>query len=244
MKTEEVKRIYNDIMPEKFGADYEFSRWFKTSALKAAYAMTKLSIERRAIAGGRHCKNVLELGPGAGTWSKLLLENKFAKHLDMLDISSTMLSLAKNALKDYTNTSFFERDFFDFHADKKYDFFFSSRVFEYLPDKEKAVSKISEILSPRGKGFVITKMPKYFVNKLLGREVSELHRGQISPREIKRLFLNGGFSEIKIYPITMSFPFFKSAALNMFLYKIFGRFPLNPVSAFFSESYSIEFTKK
>jgi ubiquinone/menaquinone biosynthesis C-methylase UbiE len=244
MKTEEVKRIYNDVMPEKFGKDYEYNRWFKTPALKAAYDMTRASIERHVLHGNQPCKYVFELGPGAGTWSKLLLEKKFAGHLDMLDISSQMLFMAKSALLPYPNTGFMEKDFLAFRPDRAYDFFFSSRVFEYLPDKEKAVAKISRILPPGGRGFIITKTPKYPINKLLGRKVSEFHRGQISPRELKRIFQRGGFSEIKIYPVTLSFPIFKSAGLNMALHKIFGSLPLNPVSAFFSESYSIQFVKK
>ncbi|GEM_PF-152024 len=244
METTEVKKFYNVEMPKKFGADYEFNRWFKTPALEAAYKMTRLAIERHALSGGKIKQNVFELGPGAGTWSRLLLERKFAKHLDMLDISFQMLSIAKENLKEYENVSFTESDFLDFYTAKHYDFFFSSRVIEYIPDKKKVVSKISEILSPGGSGFVITKTPKYFTNKLLGRKVSEMHGGQVSPKELRSIFEKSGFSEIKIYPVTMSFPLLRSPVLNTFLYKIFGRAPLNRASEFFSESYGIQFTKK
>jgi trans-aconitate methyltransferase len=244
MKTEDVKKIYNDIMPEKYGEEYEFGRWFKTPALHAAFDMTKRSIERRVLSDKKTYGKVFELGPGAGTWSKLLLENKFGGHLTMLDISRAMLALAQKALTDYPNTSFIEKDFLEFRPDKPYDFFFSSRVIEYLPDKAKLAEKISRILSSEGRGFIITKTPKYFINTILRRKTSAFHSGQIAPKELARIFREHGFSEIKLYPVTLSFPILKSASVNRLLYKIFGALPLNPLSAFFSESYSIEFTKK
>jgi ubiquinone/menaquinone biosynthesis C-methylase UbiE len=239
MQESDVKEKYNLENRD----DYEYSRWFSGSISKAGYKMTEKSIYRHVLDKDIKIENYLELGPGPGTWTKLFCK-KGNISLDLVDISREMLASAKKNLSDCGNVTFFEKNFIDFQPDKKYDFFFSSRAAEYFPDKDVFVRKISEVLSDNSKGFIITKTPKYRLNKLLGRKTSEFHSGQVSAKELSMIFKKNNFKIEGIYPVTFSFPIFKSAMLNMLLFKIFSQFRLNFLSNFFSESYSINFSKK
>ena len=242
MKSESVKEIYNRQVKTKFGGDYEHRRWFSDALKEAGYQMTRESICHHFLEGSLF-NDYLELGPGAGTWTKLFLEKCPDAKFDLVDISGEMLDQAKENLGSYQNIRYFEADFLDFKPDKQYDLFFSSRALEYVPDKKRAVLKIAGLLRSGGRGFIITKTPKYLRARVFGRKIPRLHQGQIAPRKLKQLLSEAGFKNIAIYPATMSFPLFKSPKLNRLLFKVFYKHGLNFLSQFFSESYCVKFEK-
>lgn len=239
-----VAKQYNAIVKEKYAGKYEYHRWFATPLLRAGYDMTKTAIERHALGSMFMSFNsYLELGPGAGTWTKLFLSKRPAARFDLVDVSSEMLALSREALASSKQVSFFESDFMQFDAKgHRYDFFFSSRVIEYIPNKEGLFAKIASLLKPEGAGFIITKTPKYFRSTLLGRRISSLHRGQIHPRVAEQMLRNVGF-KTEFYPVTMYIPLMRSALLNRLCYRLLGSYRLNPLSMFFSESYCIFFSR-
>lgn len=241
MNSENIKDIYNKKIKE-CRSKYEDQRWFKDDFYKSGYEMTLSSINR--LVSGHSFKNILELGPGNGTWTKLLISFYPEAKFDLVDISGEMLKLAKDALRQHENINYFETDFLNYGIDKNYDLFFSSRVIEYINDKEAVVKKIIGLLAPEGRGFVITKMPKYLRNKIMGRELSAMHQGQIKPEHLLRLLEKNGGQNIKMYPATLIFPVLESVFLNKILYKIFGGFKLNFISRQFCESYCVIFSKK
>lgn len=245
MEADKIKKIYNNIAKEKREGEYEYRRWFKTPLLMAGYEMEKKSIEYHLLKSDKlKFKDYLELGPGAGTWTKIFLEKYKEANFDLIDISEEMLKAAKKSLSQFGNIRFFNEDFIKFDSDKKYDFFFSSRAIEYIKDKEKAIEKLENLLVSGGGGFIITKNPRYFISRILGRKIPELHKGQISPNLLKGLLDKFGFKDIEIYPVAMVFPVVKSPLLNKMLYKFFYRCQLNFLSGFFAESYCVKFSKK
>jgi len=243
METNAIKNVYNNIVKDKFKGDYEHNRWFKDEQSKIGYEMTKRSIERHFL-NSLSFNNYLEVGPGPGTWTSLFLKKNSKANYSLVDISAEMLKLAKNKLSQYDNVSFFESDFIKFSTSNKYDLFFSSRAIEYFPDKNRFIGRVGELLNSRGCGFIITKTPKYWSYKIMGRKVPEMHKDQIAPGALKKVLLANNFIDINLYPAVMTFPFFKSAKLNKMIYKIFYRFHLNFLSEIFSESYCVKFTKK
>lgn len=244
MEPKKIKEVYNKKIKEKYKGDYEQGRWFANSLSRTGYEMTLESIKYHLLKNDYPVKNFLELGPGTGTWTRLFINKYSEANFDLVDISSEMLNLAKNSLSKYhANINYFEKDFLLFKSRKKYDLFFSCRALEYLSDKELAVQKIAELLQSGGQGFIITKTPKYLRAKLLGRKISELHRGQILPRKLKKLLKKAGFKNLEIYPATMIFPLLRSAKINKLLHKIFYKHKLNCISKFFAESYCVKFTK-
>ncbi|MBI4836918.1 MAG: methyltransferase domain-containing protein [Candidatus Portnoybacteria bacterium] len=293
MSKETIKQSFDRSAVGK-GGDYERRRWFSDALREAGYQMTKESIHYHLLERGPFY-DCLELGPGAGTWTKLFLEKYPDANFDLVDISGEMLKLAKKNLDKFINplchseaigrrisssmrsfapqfcgaqddsgegnrddkgdtqddkrgvkfgnVRYFETDFLDFKPDKQYDLFFSSRALEYISDKKEAVLKVAGLLKSGGRGFIITKTPKYLRAKLLGREIPELHQGQIAPRKLKQLLSETGFKNIEIYPVAMSLPLLKSSKLNRLLFRIFYKFRLNFLSQFFAESYCVKFEK-
>ena len=240
----EVKKTYNKFVGEELITSYEYDRWFKSPLLKLGFDMTLDTISRRLLSKVDCIKTIFELGPGGGTWSKRLLEKYASASLDMLDISDAMLVEAKQAVEKYHNRiSIIQADFLQFETDKKYDLFFSSRVIEYL-DQNIGISQVSKILKPGGTAFIITKTPHYMRSKLVGKNLSKFHQGQITPKKLKKIVKENGFSNIRMYPVTVHMPFVNMLVLDWFLYKILSKFRLNFISQFFSESYCIIFTKK
>jgi ubiquinone/menaquinone biosynthesis C-methylase UbiE len=242
IEPEEIKEFYNHQMPQKFGEDYEYTRWFKTKLLKEGYRSTKATIEKRFLSINMNVQKYIELGQGPGTWTKLFLEKYSAINLTLVDISNQMLLLAKEKLNNYKNKiNFAESNFLDFETEDKFDTFFSSRVIEYIEDKEVAVKKINSILLPNSFGCIITKTPKYFLNKFLMRKTKQFHSGQISAKKLRKIFEENDMEIVGTYPTTFSFPLFKSYILNKILFYLFSPFQLNFLSNLFSESYMIIF---
>jgi ubiquinone/menaquinone biosynthesis C-methylase UbiE len=226
------------------GGQYEQTRWFKDEIKKSGYEMTGKTIKEHFLSDLAPFGDYLELGPGSGTWTKLFLEKCPDAEFDLVDISGEMLKQARADLGEADNIRYFCSDFLEFQPDKQYDIFFSSRALEYIVDKEEAVKKIVGLLKPNGRGFIITKTPKYLRARLLGRNVPELHAGQISSQNLMVLLRKAGLKDIEIYPATMSFPLLKSPRLNLLLFKVFYGYRLNFLSQFFSESYCVKFAKK
>lgn len=241
MEANEVKEIYNKKVAGIYGGDYERQRWFGSPLKEAAYQMTLKSIRFHLLDKPILFENYLELGPGQGTWTKFFLRQGLRASFDLVDISGRMIGLAREELKSYSNVRYFESDFLDFKSDKQYDFFFSCRAWEYLPDKNLALEKITKLLKSGGWGFIVTKTPKYLRAKIIDRKIPPLHQGQISPRVFEKMLKYYNFSQIEIYPVTMNFPLLRSAKINWWLHKIFFKQPLNFISQFFSESYLIKF---
>jgi len=243
MNIQDVKQIYNEKIANKSLGGYEKERWFLSEISKAAHEMTSSCIRKHFLNDLGDFSNFLEVGSGAGTWTKLFLASQPFVNFDLIDISSEMIKQAKKNLGEAGNIGYFETDFLEFEPDKKYDVFFSSRALEYFPDKEMFIKKVSSLLSSAGRGFIITKTPKYFRNKILGKKISRLHQGQISFGKLRQIMEKHGLSDIEFYSVTMYFPLLKSAAANRFVWHIFGRKRLNFLNSLFSESYCVRFKK-
>lgn len=234
--------IYNRKVREEFGGQYEKHRWFKTPVARASYVMTAWSINRHFINRGLKFENCLEVGPGPGTWTKLILNQNPGANYDLVDISSEMLDSAKRNIAN-PNVKYFLADFMKFSSDKTYDLFFSSRAIEYFKDKIGMVRKIYNLTQTGTTGCIVTKTPHYLRARLRGKKYSNMHLDQISPPDMRVILAQAGFRNIEMYPATMVFPILKLPFLNKLLFLIFRNFELNPISRFFSESYIVIFRK-
>lgn len=242
LTTDAVRSLYNTKVPGVFSSEYEYHRWFETPMKHAGYVMTRTIIERYAL--HEPYASVLELGPGAGTWTKLCLERYPDAEYHLVDISKEMLFLAQEATKTAAHITYTEADFLKFIPEYTVDFFFSSRAIEYIPDRQKTIETIVSLLSSGGRGFIITKMPHYLRGRLLGKRASSFHSGQISPRVLKKLLRAAGCTDIRMYPVTVNFPFWNSVRLSTFLFRLCSRVPLNLLSACVCESYCVMFRKE
>jgi ubiquinone/menaquinone biosynthesis C-methylase UbiE len=241
MKHEAVASFYNDIQ-QKFGDDYESGRWFRSPVTRSHFKMATTAISE--VVSECHFTKCLELGPGAGTWTKLLRTFAPSASYTLLDISDTMLSIAeKNLSADSKNIEFVTSDFLAYETERTYDFFFSSRAIEYIVDKKTAVEKMYALLESEGEGVVITKNPRYWGDRLLGRKTPDLHKNQIAPSALTELLVEAGFTVELLRPVTMTVPFFKCAWLNDIAFALLHRswFPI--LNSIFMESYIVHFKK-
>lgn len=243
MNTNDIKQKYNQEIPGRYNFEYEYNRWFATPLLHSGFKMMQNTIQNQVLGDDLAVQNILELGPGAGTWTKMLKARFTQTNFDLVDISKEMLALARKALGD-DRFVYFESDFLDWHSAKKYDLFFSARALEYFPHKSPVIAKIFSLLNHDKYGFIITKNPQYWRYQIVGRKIPDMHRQQIKPKDLKYILNKTGFTAIEFYPAVMTLPFFKSAVLNNFLFKLLGNFKLNIISQLFTEAYLVKFKKQ
>lgn len=245
MSHQHIKDHYDKEVPSATGGSYESYRWFKSSLDEAAYQLTKEAIEKHLLADKSLApEQVLEVGPGPGTWTKLLLSQWETAHYDLIDISKAMLTEAKKALgKHKEQIKFREADFATIKLTESYQLFFSSRAFEYFNDKEEFVAQVSRALLPGGTGFIITKYPHPWLNKLRRHKVGKRHKQQTGSLPLTQILSRFNFRVVGIYPVTVSVPFLKSPTANRLVGKLFRFLPLNPVTALITESYGVKFKK-
>lgn len=242
METAEVKEYYNKTLKGD-PRPYEYSRWFASDQAKAGYDFTKEAIERDVLPKLKHGMHVMELGPGPGTWSKVLISHVQDLKMHLVDISEEMLQQAKEALSSYSNFEFTVSDILQFKTSNKYDFFFSSRAIEYVPQKKEAIENIVNALKAGGSGYIITKMPHYSRSRLLGKKITSFHSTQISPREFKTLLEESGCLVENIRPVTIVFPKMQNGTLDRTLHMLVKNLPLALVMPV-CESYAVSFQKK
>ena len=243
MTVPDPKSFYNETMPRRTRGAYERARWRANPLLSAQYRMLSDTLARFVLPDARRARRILEVGPGPGTWTKLVLESNPGARYTLVDISGEMLAQAKENLEDYTNIVFHESDILSFEASEKYDFFFSSRAIEYMPDKRAAARKNTSLLAPGGRGVLITKMPKPFFDFIRGRAPRALHGAQIGPTALTRLMREEGIIVENIRIATVTVPLIGSALLNEWAYALLRSFPLFFPCMLFAESYLITFRK-
>jgi ubiquinone/menaquinone biosynthesis C-methylase UbiE len=240
MKHEAVADFYNDIK-EKFGDNYEDKRWFKSPVTRSHFKMMTEALSNAL--SGFNFKDCFELGPGAGTWTRLLRNLEPGAYLTLVDISDTMLGIAKKNLSTEEHIEYAVSDFLLYNADKTFDLFFSSRAIEYIVDKDAAVSKMSALLTDGGHGVVVTKNPRYWGDALLFREVPPLHKNQIKPSTLCALLQKHGLEVLSLRPATVTVPFCKSSVLNDIAFRLLKHSWISFIHPIFAESYVVHFRK-
>jgi len=233
------KTFYNERMPNKLGKDYEHARWHSNAFQEAQYRMMIDVMRRLAVSVVKDAKTVLEIGPGAATWTKFLLEANMQAHYTLVDISAEMLSRAKAAIPSSARVSFVEADLLTYEPGTRFDVIFSSRAVEYVSNKNSIAAKLTSLLAPDGTLVIITKMPKKFFNTLAGRRLSELHAGQVSPGMFTTLLKKSGLTISMVRMATATVPVFKSPLLNQVAFQLFSRLPLIWPLSVFAESYIV-----
>jgi len=203
-----VKKVFGE-NTVKFDCGYEHERWHHGELHQRDYRQTRAVIEHHT--GNVDYGNMLEVGCGPGTWTKVLYRED--ADIVLLDITYKMLEIARNAL-GHDNIKYVCSNFDDPGVKNgRYDLFFSSRAFEYM-DRNKSVKNAFEMLAEDGVAVIITKnpyvhnqLPWLLLQKLTFGAVglSDLHRGQVPPGEMRDLMLEAGFSKARIYPVVYVF---------------------------------------
>jgi trans-aconitate methyltransferase len=245
MSNTHIKDHYDQEVPSLSGGNYQQYRWFGNEVQRVNFTLTKDVITKHLLVVGHFkAQNILEIGPGPGTWTEVLLERFPGAQFTLVDISEQMLKQASERLVSRGNFNFINQDFTNFEVQIPFDLVFSSRAIEYAEDKVAFINNLARCLTLGGTGFVITKTPHYFRDRLLFRHIPLRHQRQLSLRQFKRLVKASGLTVLGAYPVTISVPFFHSAKLNLWMSKILTYLPLNFLTLNFVESYALKFAKQ
>jgi len=243
MKNAYAKDYYNDFL-KGLPTDYKSARWFSSKATRLDYEQT-LRVLKYAL-GSQTFEDVLEIGPGDGVWTDLLIPR--TERLTLLDQSVEMLNRAKDRLKDNKKISFVLSDFLAYSTEQKYDLIFAIRCFEYFEDKDVAIKKMIDLLNPGGKLVLITKNPEHI--KMAEVQKQELHKGQISKLEMLDLLSDNGFTDTEVLSATwrLKARYFPMRILFQAMHKLHvftkGTFKLPVLTRLLSESYLYVSEKK
>jgi len=140
-------------------------------------------------------KSLLEIGSGVGGFYSAIGKPKHYQGIE----------LDKQAVK-FSN-SFFQTDKFKaislerLDIKTQYDYVFAFEVLEHLENPTEAIQRISKLLSPGGVFIGTTPFP-YKKNIL----ADDTHVSVLHPLNWNRLFINEGFKNIRLIPMTF-FPF-------------------------------------
>lgn len=241
MQTKEIKDFYNQSL-QKSSNVYEQDRWFSSSQARAGYHSTRSAVLRYALPLLNNESDILELGPGPGTWTKILLQKAPQARFDLVDISEEMLSQARTNLGNQENISYITSDILDFSPQKQYDFFFSSRIIEYVPQKDQAVKTIAASLRSGAYGYIVTKTPQQ--KRFFGTAItSPVHASQIPGDELAELFEKHHCRILKKVHVTAVFPGLRSGLADRILTSLSRILPFR-LSNIVSESYALVFQKQ
>ncbi len=191
-----VRDYYNSHL-EKLAVPYTEHRWKTSSVRRFDYAQTLHSL-RRALSfiSGKKAA-VLEVGPGDGVWTREIMPH--AQSLTLLDQSSEMIARARENLKD-KDIAYVVDDFLAYRSSRSYDLIVAMRCFEYFEDKKKAAEQFAHLLSDGGMLILVTKNVDYVSQK--GKTDKLLHTGQLSRREVRKLFAHAGLTVRAVFPAT------------------------------------------
>jgi malonyl-CoA O-methyltransferase len=93
--------------------------------------------------------NILEVGCGTGIFTKLLSQKYPEAAITAMDIAGNMLDFAEKKVNK-GNVVFIEADGEKMLFDKQFDLITSNASFQWFDDMNTAVSRMSNMLSPRG----------------------------------------------------------------------------------------------
>jgi trans-aconitate methyltransferase len=244
LSNEKIKDLYDELIPTKYHNNYEFNKWFINEKTRLQYFMTYKSIEYHIR--NLEYKNCFELGPGPGTWTKILYrKNPNAKFL-LFDISKEMKIQFYLEMRGAENIEYLVGDFLDYKLNYDYyEFFFSSRTLEYINDKISVFKKIFNMLNDNGRGLIITKNPEYKNFLLFNRKEERFqHSGQISHDKFNLLLKSIGFKKIKIYPVAIILPLVQlSSPISKYLWRRNYKNIIKNRILKYIESYIISFEK-
>lgn len=201
LQNTDIARSYNkSITGGKYVNDYEFNRWFIRARNRAEYAMTYSSIKQHVA--NISFKRCLELGPGPGTWTRLVYRANPAAQFDLVDISEAMKEQFELEMRSLPNVNYHVSDIMQYQTAQTYDLFFSSRAVEYFDDKPAFFKKLATLIAPQGAGVIVTKNPYHGIRK----DTGAAHQGQIPMPEMKRMLEANGFIDVQFYPVVIRLP--------------------------------------
>lgn len=236
----DVKEYFNKTVGN-LENDYQTYRWAKSPVKYYHHLQTKNCYQK--VLSSVNVTNALEVGCGPCIWTKLI--SKYSTNVVAIDLSIEMLKQGKNKVSAQLCVA--NVDLLPFVSDS-FNLLFTSRAFEYFPDKLNSLLEINRVLTIGGQIYIITKNPEYRGYGLSGTSVKkDLHSGNIAPEDTIRLLKKSGFEIGFISPVIIGRSKFRMiwALISFILYIYLPKYKyslpgwLSPAT----ESYLIHATK-
>ncbi len=228
-------------------SDYEQARWLANRRNREDFRMMAAFIDE-AIGGAVDATeplSVIEVGPGAGTWTKRLRAQRPRASFTLVDISDPMLAQARANLGEPADIGYVHGDFAQVEL-PTCDLLFSARALEYFPDKRVFVARAREVLRPGGRGIVITKSPSFWPRvraRRRGRDEPLLHSEQIAPADLAVLLREAGFEAVRCDPVVLRLPYrLPLQVASRVVWRWLRRGGMRAAEGRFCEAYAATFT--
>lgn len=148
--------------------------------------------------------NILDLGCGTG-WATLEIASRMegTGRVIGLDLSEKMTEQAERKLAGlgYTNVDFIVGSASNLDYDGYFDYVLSTNAFHHFSDKEGVFSQVWQSLKPGGVFLVQDICDDFVLMKaldLLGKIGEKAHVGSTTSRELERLLISTGFSDVEV----------------------------------------------
>ncbi len=126
----------------RFAADFEERNYYVVGKADVELILNK-------VASLKNLKNVLELGCGNGTYSKVLAKN--ANTLLATDLSGEMVKVSSQRLKAFPNVNVEKTDCFHLtYPENSFDTIFMANLIHVIPTPEKAIEECLRVLKKDG----------------------------------------------------------------------------------------------
>lgn len=192
--TDNYARDYYDTQVAPLSS-YENQRWHSSVVQEFEYRQTARALA--AALAGRPYQDALELGPGDGVWTPML-RARASGRLHLVEQSKEMLVRAQERLAPLPGITYEHSDFSASNPPAGNGLIVAVRCFEYFEDKEGALKKMRDLLSPGGRIIIITKNPQMLTTAPAQGQM--LHSDQVSRAQMRSLAAAAGLRVVAVYP--------------------------------------------
>ncbi|MEL6931367.1 MAG: methyltransferase domain-containing protein [Cyanobacteria bacterium J06600_6] len=144
---------------------------------------------------------ILDLACGTGEFARLLLEQNPQQQITGVDISESMLEIARNKLKTYPSVSLYRASvkFLPFDNDS-FDLVICANAFHYFENPELALTEMKRVLKPKGEIIILDWCRDYWVLKLCDivfRFIDRAYQRCYTQAELEQLLKIAGLNVVK-----------------------------------------------
>ncbi|HBS48458.1 TPA: hypothetical protein DEO28_02230 [Candidatus Dependentiae bacterium] len=148
---------------------------------------------------------ILDVGCGDGRISAEIAKKVPQGFVVGVDVSTSMINLAKKSFSNVKNLEFIQEDISKFCSDKKLDLVCSFSTFHWVKDKLNALKNIYKMLKPQGELFIFTtvKNDKSEIARVSSSpkwksQIKESYFHAISAEDAKKLLETVGFKNFEV----------------------------------------------
>ena len=224
-----ASQIYDNSITEKLYNQSKFEYKSELNGLKKTYSNCLSTVEESI----QNKESFLEIGCGNGFVLELAKNNGW-HNIVGVEPSSESIENSDPVIKAKILNSIFDVNSF---KKNQFDLIFVAMLIEHVPDINKFLSDIYNILKPGGKLVTICHNERHFLSKILKNKhpiINDEHNYVFSPNTLKQIYSKNKFKNIQInnlknyYPIDywikmMPLPKFLIQLINIFLSKKFHK---------------------